>query len=316
MKYINVMGLPKPVSELVMGTLFGDTKQQELFNDVMNAYVEAGGNILDTGRFYGACTESEVCIREWLHAYPEMRSKIMIMDKCCHPFINRKGYYGPDSRWRFSGEFVTEDLEYSLDRMDVEYMDLYMPHRDKEDVPVGEIMDRLERHRKEGKIIAYGVSNWRIPRVEEAVKYCKEHNYQGLSMSSPSYSLATMPETCWKSTIYINDEQARYYTDQLDMPIFSWSSQGSGFFAEAADTNQIYTSDANAEKMKRAKELATKHGVSALNIALAYILNQGLKIAAIVGPRQKSEVLNSVAATDIKLTSADIEYLSLRSDHR
>lgn len=188
-------------------------------------------------------------------------------------------------------------------------------------IPVGELLDRLEKHRKEGLIRAYGVSNWRLPRVREAIAYCKEHGYQGLSASSPSYSLATVTESRWKECIYIDDSEAAQYND-LALPIFSWSSQGAGFFAQIPgrlalpDLNKAYCTDTNFEKLRRATEIAEEKGVSATNIALAYVLNQGYRIAAILGPRTKEEMRDSAAAAEITLSSADVEYLSLRSDKR
>ena len=320
MKYIEVKGISEPVSQIVLGVTWADPTNQELFDQITDTYVSCGGNVIDAGRFYGAHGEAEVCIREWLKKEGN-REKVLIMDKCCHPFVKRNGFFDENSRWRVSAELITEDLEFSLDRIGIDYFDLYLMHRDNEDIPVGELMDRLELHRKEGRIRAYGVSNWRKERVAEAVAYCEEKGYHGISLSSPSYSLATIINARWKGCVYIGDEEAKWYTQQ-NIPIFSYSAQGAGFFGQLPerlklkDLSDAYVTPVNIEKLKRATELANEKGVSATNIALAYILNQGLLIAAVIGPRKVETLLDSIAAADIILTQKEIEYLSLRSDHR
>jgi len=278
MKTMNIGNLRLPVSKLILGVTWADSSKQEHFEEIANAYVEAGGTLLDIGRFYGVNCEAEVCVREWLK-HSGLRDKVMISDKACHPFVRRNGYFDDNSRWRVSPEMITEDLEYSLDRMDLDYFDLYFLHRDDVNVPVGDLMDRLEAHRLEGRIRAYGVSNWRIPRIREAMDYCKTHGYQGITVSSPSYGLATVTQSRWKECIYIGDNEAKEY-HEMGMPVFSWSAQGAGFFAQQPnrlalpDLYKAYCTDTNFEKLRRATRIAEEKGVSATNIALAYVLNQ------------------------------------------
>lgn len=317
MKSKAVTGLPRPVSEIILGLTWANAERQDIFDEIVDAYIEAGGTLLDAGRFYGKNGECEVCLRRWLEDNP--RDKIMLTDKCCHPFTKRDGIISENSRWRVSDEFITEDLEFSLDRVGTEYFDLYLLHRDDENVPVSELMDRLEVHRREGRIKAYGVSNWQIQRVKEATDYCADRGYQGLSAVSVSYSLATVSRPRWRGCVFIGDETARLYTE-MGIPLFSYSSQGAGFFSQRPDRlalkdlNDSYCSEINYDKLNRANELAQKLGCSATNIALAYILSQGLNLFAIIGPRSADDLLDSIRASGIRLSEGEIEYLSLRAD--
>ena len=152
MEYINIKGLDKPISKLIMGTAwFNPAFEEEIFT-MLDQYVAAGGTVIDTGRFYGAnkdeehACESERVLKKWFDSRNN-RDQLVIMDKACHPIITPEGCH---------------------------HFDIYLLHRDDPSVPVNEIMDRLEQHRQEGLITTYGVSNWELDRVQAAVEYCQQ----------------------------------------------------------------------------------------------------------------------------------------------
>ncbi|MCL1829102.1 MAG: aldo/keto reductase, partial [Oscillospiraceae bacterium] len=186
-----------------------------------------------------------------------------------------------------------------------------------------ELLDRLEYHRGLGKIRAYGLSNWEKDRIEEAERYCDLKGYAGISLLEPSYSLATVRAPRWPNTVYLSDEEARYFSDK-GLPILSFSPLGGGYFAgvffrdESRVTEGVrraYFNDENTEKYRRALLLAEKRGSSPENIALAYIMSLDLLVAPVIGPRTVSELLSSLGAANIRLSEAEIEYLSLRSSY-
>lgn len=319
MEYITVRGIEKPVSRLIMGTAWfgiGADVREEIFS-MLDQYLADGGNLIDTGRFYGA-GKAELILKEYFDAR-QNRDQVILMDKACHPFITPDGVHHPEY-WRVKPDIITDDLHDSLFRIGVDYFDIYLLHRDDETVPVGPLMDRLEQHRREGLIKAYGVSNWRNERVAEAQAYCEEKGYQGLSVNNPSYSLATVVKARWPKTVYINQEEAEWHADK-GITLFSWAAQGHGFFADIYDDNapqdikEAFFTDENFEKLKRAKVLAEKHGVESINIALAYVLNQPFATAAIIGSRDRKEYASSLSSLDIKLTEKELDYLKLKRDH-
>ena len=191
MEYLNVRGLDKPVPRLIFGTAWFSLDAEAEAHKMMDLYVERGGTMIDTGRYYGkgnGIAKSEEILDRWLRSSGVKREDIMISDKCCNCLIDRKGVLHEEFV-RVSAKFIQEDLMYSLDRVGVDYFDLYLIHRDDPHVPVPELMDKLEELRIAGYFKAYGVSSWQPSRVAEAMEYCKRMNYRGPSVSSPSYSL-------------------------------------------------------------------------------------------------------------------------------
>lgn len=323
MEYIRIKGLDKPISRLIMGTAWFNVEYEDEIFKMLDLYVEKGGTVLDTGKFYGAnfngdhACESERILKKWLESR-NIRDKLVIMDKACHPVITPDGAHHPEY-WRVKPDIITDDLHYSLLYTGLDYFDIYLLHRDDPSVPVADIMDRLEQHRQEGLIRAYGVSNWEQERVEEAMKYCAEKGYQGLSVNNPSYSLAHVQKTRWPGCVYADDDYAAWHKDK-DITLFSWAAQGHGFFADIYDENapqdikDAFFSEENFERLNRAKILGKEKNVPSINIALAYVLNQEFDTCAIIGSRDRQEFDSCLDALKIKLTKEEMNYLCLKSD--
>jgi aryl-alcohol dehydrogenase-like predicted oxidoreductase len=326
MDYMNIRGLEKPVSRLIFGTAWFSLSEEEEAHKMMDLYVERGGNMIDAGRYYGkgdGIAKSEEIIDRWLRSTKVKREDIMITDKCCNCLIDRKGVLHEEFV-RVSPTFIQEDLMYSLDRVGVDYFDLYLIHRDDPSVPVPDLMDKLEELRIAGYFKAFGVSSWQPSRVAEAMEYCKRMNYRGPSVSSPSYSLIHAKHNRWPGTWYADDKFAQWHKDN-DIALFAWAAQGAGFFVDpilpAYDKNtapmatrESFLTEENYARRERALELARVHNCSGTNIALAYVLSQDLPLFAQVGPQNLWELDDCIKTLDLKLTQAEIEYLRLERD--
>ena len=113
----------------------------------------------------------------------------------------------------------------------------------------------------------------------------------------------------------------RAWLTAKQIPLLPWSSQARGFFLD--DTSHEFTadpervrcwfSDDNFERLGRARELAKKYGVSALNIALAYVLRQPFPTFPLIGPRTLRELRTSLPALHVPLTEAEVKWLNLEA---
>lgn len=321
MEYIQVKGIERPFSKLVMGTAWFHPDQEDVIDEMMGAYIEAGGNVIDCGRYYGVGACAEKLLKRWLDR-SGCRDQVIIIDKAGHPIITPDEEHHPQY-WRVKPDLITEDLYYGLFHTGCDYFDLYEMHRDDPSVPVGELMDRLEEHRKEGLIKAYGVSNWELPRVEEAMAYCEKKGYQGLAANNPSFSLAKVTAPRRPGTVHMDEDQVKWHEKHPEVALISWASQAAGFFVEGLYRRDgsapqwiqdVYFTDENFERMERAKKLARKKGVESVNIALAYVLCRDFPVAAVIGSRNTKELNSCVGAMDIKLTQAELDYLCCRRE--
>lgn len=306
MHYVTIQGVDRPLSRLALGTiLFGSVSEEQAF-DVLDEFVARGGTTFDTAHVYGQGS-IERAFGRWVAARGN-RDQIVIIGKGAHPV----GKSGP----RVNPTAIRSDLDESLERMGIDHVDVYLLHRDDEQVPVGPIVEVLNEQKAKGRIKVFGGSNWRHGRIDEANAYAAAHNLTGFNVSSPNLGLARANEPMWAGCVSVDATELAWYR-QTKTPLISWSSQSGGFFTgryspddtSNADMVRVYYSDENWARLERARELAKQKGVDALQIALAYVINQSFPVIALIGPQTRSELASSLGADEIVLTPQEIGYL-------
>ena len=302
MKYASIEGLDKKVSRLLMGV---DNQTTIAHATVMfDDFVEQGGNAFDTAWVYGG-GRNERLLGQWVKNRG-IRRDVVILDKGAH------------TPW-CTPDYLTRHLFESLDRLQMDYLDIYLMHRDNPAVPAGEFVDILDEHRKAGRIRIFGGSNWTMERLDAANAYAKKKGIDGFAALSNNLSLARMIDAVWAGCLSSGDPEFRAWLRKTRMPLISWSSQARGFFTERARPDdrsdeelvRCWYSDDNFERQKRAKDLARMKGVLPINIALAYVLCQPFPTFAIIGPRTLEETRVSLAALDVELTPEEVKWLNL-----
>ncbi|MFY0761468.1 aldo/keto reductase [Metabacillus dongyingensis] len=298
----------KACSRLIMGTAHFyqyDSRQQAF--DMLDEYFKIGGNMFDMAHQY---RDSEVIFGEWLHLRKN-RSEVHILTKGAH---HDDGEPGP----RVNPAAISKDISESLERLNTDYIDFYALHRDDETVQVGVIMDALNQHLAAGQIHAIGASNWSHQRIQAANEYAAAHGLIGFTFNSPNLSLAKCREPRWPGCISVDEHMENWHKGS-QMPLLSWSSQAGGFFSgrfapdrkDHEEMVRVYYTEDNWKRYERAKKLAEEKGVTAIQIALAYVLNQPYPTAAIIGPENSEELMSSVAGSAIKLTAGEMNWLNL-----
>jgi len=242
------------------------------------------------------------------------RDQIVILTKGAHHDQN-----GP----RVNKEAIRHDITTSLKRLQTDFIDLYALHRDDPNVPAGEVIEILNEYVKSGTVGAIGCSNWTWQRIKEANDYAAEKGLTGFTFSSPNLSLAKPNEPFWKGCVSADAETCAWHEAE-QFPLFSWSSQARGFFTgrftpevrDNADLVRVFYSDANWERLERAKQLGEERGVTAIQIALAYVLNQPFPTCALIGAQSAEELRSCDEGSRIQLSRAELDWLDLTSDER
>ena len=319
MKYGRIAGIEKPISRLMQGTIMTKDSDQEKANDLLDAVVEMGCNCFDSAHNYGG-GGSERALGNWMEARGN-RQDIVIMTKGCHQNKERQ---------RVTPEDLDSDLKDSLERLKSDYIDIYVLHRDDPGVPVGPIVETFNKHFTEGKIHAFGGSNWTYQRIAEANEYAEKHGLQPFTVTSPNYSLAVQVESPWgNNCVSISGPQGadarNWYTDHR-IPIFAWSSMARGFFSGRwnrenyegmkgtpdASSVHAYCHEENWQRLDRVTEFARKKGVSVAQMALAWVLKQPMDLYALVGCWNPQEFADCVEALHLELSDREVAWLDLQ----
>ena len=322
MKYGRVGGIDKPISRLVQGTLMLSTDDLEASIAFLDGIRALGCNSFDTAQIYGN-GQAERTLGAWMDRRGN-RNEVFILSK--------GGHHNADRR-RVTVFDIASDLFDSLARLKTDYIDLYMLHRDDLGVPVGPLVEALNEHMSEGRIRAFGGSNWSVNRIREANLYAETHGLRPFVASSPNFSLALRLKEIWEGCLSISgprgaEERAWYRESQ--MPVFSWSSLAQGFFSgllsrgnftEMANEMtegcaQVYGYEENFKRLDRAVELANERGKTVAQIALAFLVNQPLNLFTVAGCRSVDESRLNLEALDIPLTPGEVDWLDLRTENR
>ena len=307
MSYGRVVGARKPVSRIVLGSVMFDVDRLPFSFGLLDFFLECGGNCIDTAWVY-RLGDSEKCVGAWMEKRAN-REQIVLIGKGA-------------ATVHCTPELVTTQLLESMERLQTDYVDIYLMHRDNPNVPVGEFVECLNEHYRSGRIRAFGGSNWTTSRLAEANTYARAHDLQGFAASSPNFSLAVWNEPTWIDCLSASDLDSREWFAQTKMPLFAWSSQAAGFFTRRYDEGEpdnsvkqvmtrVWFNEDNFERLRRARELAGAKGVTPNQIALAYVLCESPQVFALIGPESIEELRQCLEGLKLTLSSTERRWLNL-----
>jgi aryl-alcohol dehydrogenase-like predicted oxidoreductase len=318
MKYTTIPGTELNPALISLGTVsIGGTLDQDSSFQLLDAYLDQGGNFLDTARVYsdwlpGERQASEKTIGRWLKSRKN-RDKLILATKGAHPELATM--HIP----RMSRQEIVHDLDESLKNLQTEVIDLYWLHRDGPNHPVEDIVDTLNAQVKAGKIRYFGCSNWRTERIKAAQDYAAKHGLQGFTANQMMWSLALAdPDRIKDKTVVVMDDEMWQYHRETGLAATPYSSQGQGLFQRMAqgkfeqmpaNHREVYHSPENQRRFQRIQRLADETGFSISQIVLAYLFSQPFTTIPIVGCRTLAQLQDSLTATEVSLSPDQIYYL-------
>ncbi|QQR40908.1 aldo/keto reductase [Devosia rhizoryzae] len=296
-----IPGLDKPASAVALG--FEDFRSFASGAILLDAFWEQGGNVFDTAFVYGS-GYTEKLFGQW-QRNRGVREEAVLIGKGAHSPLCY-----PD--------VIGKQLTQSLDRLQTDYVDVYFMHRDNLDVPVGEFVDAMDAEVKAGRIRGpFGGSNWTRERFDEAIAYAERAGKTKPQVLSNNFSLAEMLDPIWSGCVTAGTADFKQWLTDRQVTNFSWSSQGRGFFTEAAGRDKrdnqelvrVWYNEQNFGRRDRAIELARQLGHSPIHVALAYVLAQPFPSVPLIGPRRLVELEDSLKAFEIQLTPEQVAWL-------
>lgn len=320
MKYVEIPYVNKKVSRILYGTAMPPFMMGGDGNDLLDAIFATGVTTFDTARNYLA---SEKSLGKWI-AEKNMRDQIVLLSKCGHPSMFGKK--------RVNENEMRKDFSKSVRYLNTDYIDIYLLHRDDPEVEVGEIVEIFNAMHSEGKIGAFGGSNWTHKRIEQANEYAYKHNLIPFSVSSPNFSLAEQVQDPWGGgCVTISgsaNKEARMWYEKNQMPVIAYSSLGRGFFSgklkgsEPEKAGEIldqvamkgYYCPDNFERLRRCERLADRKGCSVAQLAMAWVYSQKMNTFAVVSTSNPKRMESNIDALSIQLSDEELQYLDLERE--
>jgi predicted oxidoreductase len=254
----------------------------------VKAAYDAGYTFFDNANIYGR-GEAERILGDALREIPGMRDRVVITTKCG---VRHVGDPEPDSphRWDFSGDYIVEQCEQSLKRLRVDAVDIYMLHRPDFLGDPEEIAAAFTKLRDAGKVLWFGVSNFRPTFLTALQSACP----MPLITHQVEISLARLD--------VFSDGTLDQCLEKKITPM-AWSPLAGGLIGEGAKRLLSWQQQYKPEKfLPVLEEIAKARGASRTAIALAWLMRHPSKIVPIVGSNNPERIREAVKATEITLT--------------
>ena len=299
------------------GNVFGWTTGEQMSFAVLDAYVEGGGNFIDTADTYSvwipghAGGESETLLGRWMSARGN-RDLIIIATKLGNRMNN------DPKRQGLSRQYMLQAVEDSLRRLQTDYIDLYQAHRDDPNTPLEETMAAFNDLVQQGKVRFIGASNYSAARLAEALKVSDQHGYARFQSLQPPYSLVNREE-------YKRDLKALCMEQGLS--VIPYSSLASGFLSgkyrkgqdlpsspRAKGIQQRYMNEHNFRILEEVDRVAHAHNATPSQVSLAWILAQPGITAPIASATSVKQTRELLGAVSLKLTDEEIQTLNRVSE--
>jgi aryl-alcohol dehydrogenase-like predicted oxidoreductase len=311
MQYRRLGHGPLEVSELSFGTWLtiacGIGHEQAI--RCIHAALDHGITLFDTANQYGA-GEAERVLGEALSSYP--RDRYMIATKLFFPV-------GEDPDHGLSAAQIEKQLGRSLQRLNVDAIDLYQCHRYDKETPLEETLTALDRAVKSGKVRAIGFSEWTADQIDAAAAITSQNNLTPFSSSQPQYStLWRKPEAavfpaCARhsignlafSPLAHGVLTGKYSPGQPPPPGSRAASEQMNVFMESAGRH--YRSDFLLEAVDQLKPIAADLGLTMPQMALAWVLRRPEISSAIIGASRPEQIADNVRAIGITLPTEALE---------
>ena len=256
------------VSAVALGAMnFGTTTSEEESYRVLDAYVERGGNLIDTSNNYahwaGTGDESETLLGKWLR------------ERGCRERVVLATKVGFDRHGKGAGLRAAQ-IEYwideSLRKLGTDYIDLYYAHTDDPDTPLEETMEAFHRLVTKGKVRALGGSNYDTWRFAEANAVAKERGGTPYTVMQQRFSYlhprADLPPK-YRFNETTDRERLRYLAAK-DIPLVAYSCLCKGGYEDAARLPEDCVAGARMELLRR---MAKEKGVNPSALVVAWLTN-------------------------------------------
>lgn len=270
---------------------------EEQGKDVVRQAINHGINLLDTAYIYGP-ERSEELVGEVVKEYP--REQIKIATKGSHEFDENQEVHQNNQP-----EYLKQQVENSLKRLQTDYIDLYYIHFPDDNTPKDQAVAALQELKEQGKIKAIGVSNFTLDQLKEANK----DGY--VDVVQLEYNL-----------LHRENEAVLQYCVDHQITFIPYFPLASGILAGKYDENTKFSDhrttrrdfktgvfEENVRRVKALERIATSHQTSIANIVLAFYLTRPAIDVIIPGAKRAEQVIENIKAADIVLSDDEIQYI-------
>ncbi len=294
------------------GNVFGWTIDEATSFQLLDAFVAAGFNLVDTADVYSRWVpgnkggESETIIGNWLKRSGK-RKEVIVATK-----VGADKGQGKD----VSKKHILQSVEESLQRLQTDYIDLYQTHYDNEATPVEETLEAYTQLVKEGKVRAIGASNISAARLKASLEASEKNGYARYETLQPLYNLYERQDF---------EEQYAPLCEKYNLSVLNYYALASGFlsgkYRSEADLGKSargagikkYLNDRGFRILHALDEVAARYNATPAQVSLAWVASRKNVAAPIASATSLQQLNDLIKSTTLNLDTAAITQLDQAS---
>lgn len=309
MKYRRLGRSGLKVSEISLGSwlTYGKTVEDDLATKTIHRAYELGINFFDSanGYEYGA---AERIMAAALRTYP--RESYVITTKAFWPVGE-----GPNDRG-LSRKHVYEQLHLSLNRMKLDYVDIFYCHRYDPETPIDETLRVIDDLIRQGKILYAGISEWTAAQIEEAIGVSDRYLLDRIVVNQPRYNI--LQRDIEKEVIPVSAKHgiSQVVFSPLAQGLLTGKYQGGKIPADSRAANEEINRNLKSALASDVVgivdglgKIASDLDISLAQLALAWILTNPNVASALVGATRPQQIEENAKASDITLSAETLDQI-------
>jgi aryl-alcohol dehydrogenase-like predicted oxidoreductase len=292
------------------GNVFGWTADEAMSFRLLDGFVDAGFNFIDTADVYSKWApghhggESETIIGDWLKRRGK-RDDVIVATKVGSEM-------GPRKKGLSKG-YIARAVEDSLRRLGTDHIDLYQSHQDDPDTPIEETLEAYAALIKAGKVRAIGASNFTAERLAAALEASAKHGLPRYETLQPEYNLM----------VRAFEQELAPLCAREEIGVIPYFGLASGFltgkYRSKADLKQsqrgedveAYLNERGFKVLDALDAVAERHGATPAQVALAWLMTK--VTAPIASATSLKQLGDLVASARLKLAADDVARLERAS---
>lgn len=295
------------------GNVFGWTADEPTSFRLLDAFVAAGCNLIDTADIYSTWVpgnkggESETVLGKWLKASGNRRKVLIATKVGMEMGPNRKG---------LSKSYILRAAEDSLRRLGTDYIDLYQSHADDPETPLEETMEAYAQLIRQGKVRAIGASNYTADRLTQALEVSARQGYPSYQGLQPLYNLYDRADY---------EKELEPLCLEKGVGVIPYSSLASGFLTGKYRSEKDLLNRPRGESVKKylnargfrildaLDQVAAQHHSVPAVVSLAWLIARPSVTAPIASATSLEQLTDLIEATKLELDPSSIELLNMAS---
>jgi aryl-alcohol dehydrogenase-like predicted oxidoreductase len=297
------------------GNVFGWTADEKISFRILDRFVEAGGNFIDTADVYSrwaeghAGGESETVLGNWFKSSGK-RDQVVLATKV--------GMDMGDGKQGLKAGYIRQAVEASLQRLQTDRIDLYQSHKDDTETPLAETLDAYAQLIQEGKVRYIGASNYKADRLREALELAETHSLPRYESLQPHYNLMERGDY---------EDSLAPVVEEFGLGVVPYFALAAGFLTGKYHSKQDiagkargrmvekYANEQGFAVVKALEEVAQEVGGNPAQVSLAWLMAQPTITAPIASATSLEQLEDLIRATQLRLSDGALQKLDAATRH-